>query len=181
VYPTHALSFIDMNGCADLHSEAKNSARCKDPTNLRLSADYLRSFDYVVISIRTTDARTPTTVALIDHMHAVGVRNVIILGNYLSTEIDFDDALQMYGRDTTTLVRFTQYPKQAERQLSIAAERSGYLFVDKFALLCDSGVCPLMTPAGVPFTYDKHHLTFEFATYIAPILAPKITSYLQLY
>ncbi len=181
VYPTHALSFIDMNGCADLHSETKNSARCKDPTNLRLSADYLRSFDYVVISIRTTDARTPTTVALIDHMHAVGVRNVIILGNYLSTEIDFDDALQMYGRDTTTLVRFTQYPKQAERQLSIAAERSGYLFVDKFALLCDSGVCPLMTPAGVPFTYDKHHLTFEFATYIAPILAPKITSYLQLY
>ena len=181
IYPTHALSFIDMNGCADLHSEAKNTARCKDPTNLRYSPDYLRSFDYVVISIRTTDARTPSTVALIDHMHASGVRKVIVLGNYLSAEIDFDDALQMYGSDTTTLARFTGYPKLAERQLSIAAARAGYLFVDKLELLCDSGVCPLMTPAGVPFTYDKHHLTFEFATYITPILTPKITSYLELY
>ena len=181
VYPTHALSYVDMTGCADLNSEAKNTARCKDPTNLRHSADYLRSFAYVVISIRTTDEGTPSTVALIDHMYASGVRNVIVLGNYLSTEIDFDDALQMYGRDTTTLARFTGYPKLAERQLSIAAKRSGYLFVDKLELLCDSGACPLMTPAGVPFTYDKHHLTFEFATYIAPILAPKITSYLQLY
>ena len=170
-----------MNGCADLNSEAKNTARCKDPDNLRHSADYLRSFAYVVISIRTTDARTPSTVALIDHMHASGVRNVIILGNYLSTKIDFDDALQMYGRDTTTLARFTGYPKLAERQLSMAAARTGYLFVDKFELICDSGVCPMMTPAGVPFTYDRHHLTFEFSTYITPILAPKIMSYLQLY
>ena len=39
--------------------------------------------------------------------------------------------------------------------------------IDKFSLLCvTEGKCET-SAAGKPFTYDKHHLSFEFAQHIA--------------
>lgn len=178
IHPSHALTTITTNGCGDLKGTFKNTRSCTDPSNLRHSPEYLRMFDYVVLSYRFTDSLGPKVADYITFMHENGIQKVIILSNYMNSTVAFDDVVQMYGDTPLTLARFIYFPDQAHASLREDAQRYGYLFVDKRALVCGDALCPLTTPEGVPFSYDKHHLTYQYAQYIAGFLKPEITAYL---
>jgi peptidoglycan/LPS O-acetylase OafA/YrhL len=178
IEPTHALTMITTNGCGDLKVTSKNTRACTDPSNLRHSPEYLRRFDYVVLSYRFTDSLGPKVTDYITFMHENGIKKVIILSNYMNSSVAFDDVVQMYGDTPLTLARFIYFPDQAHASLREDAQRYGFLFVDKRALVCGTAACPMLTPTGVPFSYDKHHLTYEYAQFMAGFLKPEITTYL---
>jgi hypothetical protein len=178
IEPTHALTMITTNGCGDLKGTSKNTRACADPTNLRYSPEYMRTFDYVVLSFRIFEDGNSQLLAYADFLHENGIKKVVILSNYMHSSVAFDDVVQMYGNAPLTLERFIYFPDQTHASLREYAQQNGYLFVDKRALVCGTAACPMLTPAGVPFSYDKHHLTYEYAQFMAGFLKPEITTYL---
>jgi peptidoglycan/LPS O-acetylase OafA/YrhL len=179
IHPTHALTMVSTNGCGNLQGTIKNTRSCPDPTNLRNSPEYLRQFDYVVLSNRFVESIGPKVIEYLDFLHQNGIKKVVILSNYMNSTVAFDDVVQMYGNNPLTLQRFIYFPDQAHASVQEVALRHGYLFVDTRALVCGNAACPMTTPDDVPFSYDEHHLTYEYAVYMAGFLAPEITAYVE--
>jgi hypothetical protein len=177
IYPADYFFVLDTNGCASKQSDS-NTKRCTDPDNLRFNPAFLKQFDYIVFS-RLIDARyLDDNLAYIAFLAEQNVEKVVVLGNYYRSALSFDDALQTFGADETRLRAFLTVDATVNQALERNADSAGYLYVDKFAALCVDNECPVFAPDGTPFTFDKHHLTRAFATFLAERAAPTITGYL---
>ena len=132
----------------------------------------------IPIFSRLIDARyLDDNLAYIAFLAEQNVEKVVVLGSYRSA-LSFDDALQTFGTDESRLRAFLTVDTAVNQALAQTADSAGYLYVDKFAALCVDDVCPVFAPDGTPFTFDKHHLTRAFATFLAERAAPTITGYL---
>ena len=178
IYPADYFFVLDTNGCATTVGKP-NTARCSDSANLRFNAGFLRQFDYIVYSRLVNAQYVDENLEYLSFLHAQKVTKVVVLGNYYRSVLSFDDALQMFGNDEKRLRNFLTTDKSVNQALGAASKSHGFLFVDKFAALCDNDVCPIFSPDNVPFTYDKHHLTYAFAVYIAERTFPEIRAYLD--
>ena len=177
IYPEDYFFVLDTNGCASKQSHS-NTKRCTDPDNLRFNPTFLKQFDYIVFS-RLIDARyLDDNLAYIAFLSEQNVEKVVVLGNYYRSALSFDDALQTFGTDESRLRAFLTVDTAVNQALEQTARSAGYLYVDKFAVLCLNDACPIFAPDGTPFTFDKHHLTRAFATLLAERAAPIITRYL---
>ena len=178
IYPADYFFVLDTNGCA-ITVGKPNTARCSDSANLRFNEGFLRQFDYIVYSRLVNAEYLDENLEYLSFLHAQKVTKVVVLGNYYRSVLSFDDALQMFGNDEQQLRNFLTIEKSVDQAFSVASKSHGFLFVDKFAALCDNNVCPIFTPDAIPFTYDKHHLTYAFAVYIAERTLPEIRAYLD--
>ncbi len=177
IYPKDYFFVLDTNGCRT-NADMKNDGRCTDPTNLRFNADFLRQFDYIIYSKMLNPNSIDESNTYLAFLKTNRVDKVVILGNYYRSALSFDDAFQMYGQDEPILRKFMTIDPFVNEALTATAAATGYLFVDKFATLCEKNICPLFTPEGVPFTYDNHHLTRAFAIFFSNRSAPQIIRYL---
>lgn len=177
IAPDDYFVILDTNGCG-ADPSTPNTPRCRDLANTRFNPAFVKQFDYVVYSRLVVIENIATNQQYLDFLAENSVARVVVFSNYLRSTVSFDDALQMYGTDETRLRRMLEPADSVNEALATTAARHGFLFVDKYALLCGSSECPLFTPDGVPFSYDKHHLTLAFARFLGSKAAPQITAYL---
>ena len=99
---------------------------------------------------------------------------IIILGGYLNTSKDCSYIYGLMGNSSHCgRGDFLVYGPDKERAEFNKWKKRPFnemlspKIIDKFSLLCvTEGKCET-SAAGKPFTYDKHHLSFEFAQHIA--------------
>lgn len=169
------IRFGTVNRCPELRLTDADIWASRGRCQLRLDvfnrADFLASLDYLVYSARFPFSGNKQT--LYEMIAWVKARNpdirVITMGGYLNTDIPCVRIVNETGS-----ARGCASPEHIFRTgaddddggLYTAIMELTDVFIDRMALLCaDERVetCLVETPEGIPFSYDEHHLSREFA------------------
>lgn len=157
-----------------------NYASCMDMNEARFTKDFYQDVDYVVISVMF-NVFTPKDLAVYaSYLKSVGIKRIVMLGSHYKLKSDMYDALVITGSIEDVIAAHMKHDFRYNDEVREVCRMEGCLFVDKQLLLCDEGVGCKYEIDGIPFTWDKGHLTYEFAEYIGLRSAPIIKEYLAL-
>lgn len=145
-----------------------------------LQTIWVRDFDYVFISVLFEWYRPVHLSHFLDELHSKTKAKVFVFSNYLVLERSFPEVLLRSNELKEEHIRhFDLYGDI----LSGLANEKNFAFVDKTDIFCDGRsweTCQLFSN-GEPFSYDKHHLSLEFASLLGSILKSKADSFEELY
>ena len=115
----------------------------------------------------------------IDFIQGLGIRKIIVIGQFIHLREDLLIALPKAGTLRNLVTTYSD-DRSFRHNAGVAriCEEMGCLFVDKKALLCNDDGCMLEVD-GIPFTWDRGHLTWRFATMIGRKAQPAILQYLD--
>jgi len=174
IFPEHNFSMSQLGGCPphnDIESITQpnhpDRMQCKQINMQRFDLEYLKRFDYIVINVLFgwyTPAHLLDYLAfLADH----DIKKVVVVGDYLTLKQDMYEILNKHDYNAAAVLQQSVDANDIDRQLKASTESYGYYFLSKRDVFCPSGRCELFDANGIPFTYDKHHLSYEFASRLA--------------
>lgn len=177
------ISFGTVNHCGaflqDLDAELPDKRYCRERIRTLLDKSFIRSLDTLVVSSNNPFA--PNKDKFFDVVVQLKKNNpalhVVVLGGYFNLGKDCSYYIDQYGSSRACLnSEFVTVGPQAEKaalQRWLDTKTAEFLkpeYISKFDLLCRQGHC-LAEAGGVPFTYDRHHLSLEFALEIGDRLS----------
>lgn len=192
---THEYALSGIGGCPPLSPAKQDNilddgrakhAWCVSENKERFDPTFYEGFDYVVVSAMF-NPNVFTVPRLEDYLGALdsfGVEKVIVVGNAYKLREDFFEYALRRGRhapdDLTVEDIMDEAIKKRFRyneEIKTVCEARGCFFLDKSEALCDGDGC-LTVHDGIPFTWDKGHMSFEFAELIGRRLAEGVRDYL---
>jgi peptidoglycan/LPS O-acetylase OafA/YrhL len=156
-----------VGGCLDLNSSRDDPA-------------YLGKFDVVVISVLWSWYRPGNLREFLDDVRAANSdAKVIVFGNYIVTDTLCWQILERTGSKDCFADRYVKSRFLYEDELRQVAADYGYLFVSKKEAFCDGRECRLFVDdtKAIPFTWDLHHLSYEFARLAGEAVRDEIREY----
>lgn len=185
VYPSHNFVMSTLGGCPPHRKIASlvlpshpDLPACEAVNAKRYDEGYLRSFDYVVVNVLFGWYTYDHLTEYLDFLHAAGVKKVIVFGGYLTLTHDLPDLINRHGFSTASLAKFVER-KAEDRSIKAATDRLGYLFVSKIEAFCIEHECELFDSRHAPFTYDSHHLSYQFASRMLTKMVPEVERYID--
>ena len=170
-YPEHNLAMSDLGGCPpykDIESITQpnhpDRMECKKLNETRYNLEYLKGFDYIVINVLFGWYTPDHLREYLTFLQANDIKKVIVLGDYLVLTRDMYELLNEFGYDTQKIFGEFTDSQRIEKPLRRIVESFGYFFLSKRDVFCVNEQCELFDTNGVPFTYDQHHLSYEFST-----------------
>lgn len=113
-----------------------------------------------------------------DFLHGLDIWKIIVFGQFIRLREDLLIALPR-SKSLRDLVReYSRRNFAYNGELSRICKEKGCLFVDKKKLLCNETGC-ILQAKGIPFTWDRGHLTLQFATLVGHRARPQILRYLN--
>jgi|CXWL01.1.fsa_nt_gi peptidoglycan/LPS O-acetylase OafA/YrhL len=174
IYPTHNFSMSALPGCPPHHNietitlpSHPERAKCIALNVMRFDSEYLRSFDYIVISVLFGWFTPDHLRDYLEFLRSNKVQKVIVLGDYLVLKRDMYELLNEYGYNVGAMKEWIDNNPQIESVLRGHVDGNGYYFLSKIDAFCQGEDCKLFDSGKIPFTYDKHHLSYEFAVRLA--------------
>ncbi len=141
----------------------------------RFDPAFVRNFDLIVLSVfwswyQASDADPFLTLI----QKAAPEAKIIVLDNYIELKELCSDRLERYGLDSCFVPDNIRSRFRYEDDLRALAERHGALFLSKRDLLCKGDDCAFYADEAhrIPFTWDAHHLSLEFAEMIGERAKP---------
>lgn len=174
VFPTHDFSMSQLGGCPphkDIGSIFSathlNLSKCKVLNQKRHDLEYLNKYDYLAINVLLNNYQVEHLGDYLTFLSDAGIKNVIVMGGYYTLQEEMHEIVNRVG-----LVGFDEKLFAAEtpsRYLGLKqrVEQNGYFFLSVKDAFCSNEKCHFFDENNVPFTYDKHHLSFEFSSKIA--------------
>ena len=172
------IRFGQTNRCDYMYADGALNVRgqredCQSRLDRILSAEFAGGIDAVVYaSNRPFAAHQETSFEIMRRMKTQNPDlKIIALGGYLNTKIDCPRLINETGGTAACgLVENLSVTPQTDRRKALFDRTSDLVdaYIDLAALLCEDGRdpnCATETPTRVPFSYDRHHLSFEFAQY----------------
>jgi hypothetical protein len=193
LYPSHNYALSTLAGCpphADIESITlpahPDRSACKKLNLVRYDPEYLRRFDYLVINVffawHAPDHLlwyTPDhLLEYLKFLKAHGINKVVVFGDYLLLNRSMYELLNQYGYDTAALNAGVVSRPNTESLLQTWVEELGYLFLSKRKVFCQGETCEVLYKRRVPFTYDLHHLSYEFSERLALASKERLDEYL---
>ena len=186
IYPAHNFSMSQLGGCPPYSDIEKitppshpDRLKCKALNDVRFNPEYLKKFDYIVINVLYGWYTPDYLREYLEFLKANKIQKVIVLGDYLVLKREMYELLNEYGYNTTAIKDWIVDSAEIESVLKANVERSGYLFLSKRNVFCHGKDCELFDANKTPFTYDEHHLSYEFAVRIASGEKNAIDQYLR--
>lgn len=166
-----SFSTSDLGGCGPhLNTEETlpntwpNKKRCvqlnKDE---RFNQEFLNKYDVVVISFLLSGKTTAETlVSYLDYLQGAYKGKLIVFGGAFAFNKELPVFLNRgYNfEDVGLILKFS--PSQSDGLLRKHAADAGALFLSKFDVFCPESKCNFALE-GALMTYDKHHLSVDFA------------------
>ena len=144
----------------------------------RWTPEYYDGVDYVVVS-KTGRYGQDELREYIEFLNGLGLRKIIVLGNFIHLREDLLVALPKYeSLRSLVAAYFSGMTFRNNAELSKVCQEKGCLFVDKQSILCNDEGC-ILEVGGIPFTWDRGHLTWAFATLIRRKAQAAILTYLD--
>jgi len=169
-FPNHNFVISTLGGCPPLDNVTAvlppafpGLEECKKINIKRFDVNYLDKFDYIVINVLYGPNTSDYLINYLDFLSKSGIKKVIIFGGYLTMKEDLAELINNYGYDNKKLSEFIERRPEDDHVRS-SAKALGYLFISKYDNFCKSNKCDLFDASGIPFTYDKHHLSYEFGS-----------------
>ncbi len=196
LYPNHDLSLSEMGGCPPYHNVAaifpNPNAHPDLPTCLTLNGtrydlNYLNQFDYIVVNVVRSWYTEEHLLEYLSFLKSSGQQKVLVFGYYFVLSKDLPEIVAR-GENVRDYIRV--YDK-GDDWLRERVEALGYLFISKRDAHCEAGSarlgqhtqyshCPIFNEQGVPFTFDQHHLSYDFGAKLAEHRRTDIDAYLDL-
>ena len=169
-----------LPGDSGANRNHRKFAQCERMNEERWTPEYYDGVDYVVVSTTFSGRFGPDELReYIDFIQGLGIRKIIVIGQFIHLREDLLVALPKAGTLRNLVTTYSDN-KSFRHNSGVAriCEEMGCLFVDKKALLCNDDGCMLEVD-GIPFTWDRGHLTWEFATMIGRKAQPAILQHLD--
>jgi len=184
-FPEHDYSMSELGGCpphvnidALVTPAHPNLAECKALNAERHNIDFLKQYDYVVINVLFEWYTADHLQEYLRFLNSSGIDKVIVIGGYYSLTEELPEIINRNGFVASGIAPYVIDNSNEEQKLRKYADELGYLFLSKRDVFCEGDNCTYFDGKKIPFTYDKHHLSVEFATRILQGQSPRISDYL---
>jgi len=185
IFPEHNFSMSELGGCPPYHDiesitlpKHPDRLACKQLNVKRFDVEYLKQFDYIVINVLFGWYTVDHFEEYLLFLHKNDIKNVVVLGDYLVLETEIYEILNQHGYSSSKVMAQVNNGEGIDTPLRALVERFSYLFISKRSKLCTGGDCEVFDVNGIPFTYDQHHLSLEFAARIGTESKFEIDAYL---
>lgn len=187
IYPNHNFSMSTLEGCPP-HLDIREITSASHPDRLsclklndsRFDIGYLKKFDYIVINVLFEWYKPEHLYEYLKFLKSSGIQKVIVMGDYLTLKKEMHELLNQYGYSQSKIAQWVDEPLFDESALESLVRSFGYLFLSKRAEFCNKSSCEFFDSNRVPFTYDKHHLSYKFSVRIALSKKAELSHYLEL-
>ena len=144
-----------------------NLEQCLLLTEKRFDAAYLREFDVIAINVLYVRYGPAELSEYLDFLQDNGITNVIVFGDFVTLTRDMGDIINQYGFSPAAIEQFRSPQPSLDAQLASLVAARGFLYVSKYATFCPADHCAWYSADRIPFTYDKSHLSFAYASRLA--------------
>ena len=186
IFSNHNFSMSTLGGCPphpDIFKITPAShpdrSECKTLNDKRYNEDYLKQFDYIVINLLYGWYKEEDLINYLKYLNSKKIKKVIVFGDYLKLTRNMDELINQFGYNEALIRDHIENPFIDEVSFSSRVKNEGYYFLSKKEVFC-LGTCEIFDNNKVPFTYDKFHLSYEFASRISLKYTESINSYLNL-
>ena len=135
---------------------------CKALNVQRYNSEYLKQFDYVVINVLFGWYTVDYIDEYLAFLKEAGVEKVIVLGDYLVLKTEMYELINRYGLNAAIVIANVRNGQGVDKKLRRVVEGRGYFFGSKREVFCNDG-CDVFDIEKEPFTYDLHHLSYDFS------------------
>ena len=185
LYPYESFSVSEQGGCPPYNDIERitlpthpDREKCKLLNLKRYDVNYLKQYDYIVINVLYGWYTPEHLKSYLEFLHANEVNKVIVLGGYLVLKKDLSELVNQFGQTPQEITKWLDENTAIEKRIKTYTEDNGFLFISKRETFCGTGECAIFDKMGIPFTYDQHHLTYEFSSRLAVENQAKIEAYL---
>jgi peptidoglycan/LPS O-acetylase OafA/YrhL len=150
--------------------------KCLDLNVKRFDETFLKSFDAIVVDSLFGWYMPKHLEHFLARAKEVVPRTpLIVFGNYISLETECWEIVARLGATACGDAQFVASKFLFEDELAALAARYGATFISLKDLFCAREQC-LVQISGVPFTWDKFHLSYEFEVEAGNRLRPVLSS-----
>ena len=187
LYPSFDYSMSTLGGCPPFKnielitpSTHPNRSECKELNSAyRFNVEFLKKFDLIVINNLMSWYTSDNLLDYLNFLHQNGIKKVIVFGNYYTLSENMYELVNKFGFDDSKIKSaIKDIPDFSPEQIKLI-NQNGYLFISKKDLFCKDGVCEIFDDQKVPFTYDEHHLSYEFASRMLLPIKSSISQYIK--
>ena len=157
-------TFPDLDNCVKLNVQ-------------RYDIEYLRKFDAIVINVLFGWYESRELENYLLFLHKSEIKKVVVFGGYFETKSDVPEIINEHGYDKTQISAQIIQKKVSDESLKKVSNELDYFFVSKKQILCEKNDC-LFWKSRVPYTWDNHHLSFEFSHLLLGHKKNELSSYL---
>ncbi|MBK6740039.1 MAG: acyltransferase [Haliea sp.] len=171
------IKFGEINKCGAMTKTERGwtaeSEGCRHRLDTLFSERFLKNLDVVVFSFYLPYSITnASSVRILEDLRRKKPDlKIVIFGGYIGMKEECSYILNKSGKSATCRERsnvdyFEKDPSSRKMYPRLAALTDAY--IDRVGLHCIGRrleTCETETPDGVPFLYDRHHASLEFATY----------------
>jgi hypothetical protein len=155
-----------------------NLEECVKLNESRFDINYLKEFDAIVINVLLGWYSPAELNSYTAFLKKSGINKVIVFGGYFETKSELPILINEYGFDRKKVSQDFISMLETDQLLQIPTKSLGYLYVSKKNSLCTLSSCPYWK-SGIPFTWDTHHLSFNFAVSLLKAQRNEIDTYLR--
>ena len=177
------ITFGTINKCEkflkDIDSEADDDRNCRQRITKLKDSEFIQSLDTVVFSSNQPfHENKAESYDLLVELKSINPKlQIIVIGGYFNLKKDCSFYIGQSGSiescldpDKVKYGREDEVNAYAKWQESEYATILAPIYIDKFSMLCAEKTCA-SSVGDIPFTYDQHHLSLEFAQLIGSLLA----------
>jgi peptidoglycan/LPS O-acetylase OafA/YrhL len=185
IFPDFDYSMSTLGGCPPTRRMAELVPRtfpdldkCIKLNKVRFRSEYLMQFDAVVINVLFGWYPPQEIDLYTSFLKSIGIKKVVVFGGYLQTKSELPILINQYGFDRKSIQKEIAPDSVSDSILQEATNKLGYFYVSKKNSLCAHTDC-LYWKFRVPFTWDTHHLSFEFANALLSESEDQLKIYFQ--
>lgn len=186
VFPDFDYSMSELGGCppTKLMTELvprtfPDLDKCVDLNKTRFDTEYLKQFDVIVINLLFGWYPPEELNRYLAFLSDSGIKKVVVFGGYFQTQSELPVLINQFGFDKNKVIQEIVASSDSDLILKQTTDNLGYFFVSKKKSFCILSDCSLWD-SKIPFTWDNHHLSFEFAIKLLSGNRNQINAYLSL-
>jgi len=147
-------------------------------TEKRFDLAYLRQFDAIAINVLYVRYDAADLQAYLQFLHAGGIQKVIMFGDFVTLTRDMSEIVTTDGYSPRSIEQYRKKTPSLDAKLRAITTAFGYFYISKYDVFCQAQQCQWMNADQIPFTYDKSHLSYPYASSLALPYAPALHQYL---
>ena len=185
VFPDFDYSMSELGGCPPTKRMTELVPRtfpdldkCVELNKTRFDVEYLKQFDAIVINVLFGWYPQEELNRYTVFLKKSGIKKVIVFGGYFETKSELPVLINQYGFSENIVLGDVIPIDETDLVLQESTENLGYLFISKKKSLCILSNCSYWK-SSIPFTWDSHHLSFEFAESLLVKQKNEVDAYLR--
>jgi len=186
IFPDFDYSMSQLGGCPPTKRMTELVSRtfpdldeCIKLNKTRFDVQYLQQFDAIVINVLFGWYPPEELNRYTTFLKKAGLNKVIVFGGYFETKSELPVVINQFGFDKNKILEEIVSSNETDSILKKPTNDLGYLFFSKKESLCILSDCSFWR-SNIPFTWDSHHLSFEFAIKLLSGQKDQIDAYLRM-